>query len=228
MSDFETVRTGFSGSWSDVETALAALDRIEAEVVRLTVETEIQDERRAKAERAAERLRDQNAEQVAHGLRLAEEVERLRAALADMTAHAATLQATLNDVRADRESLEREVERLRANYDAKCAEFETAKEPVFAEGMRQGCEDLMMEAAKMADENERLRAENESVKYEVAANRRAYEEAAEKVERLRADAELARPVLEYVSRGRRFVGVEPYPDAQARRALGQILEGTSE
>jgi len=29
----------------------------------------------------------------------------------------------------------------------------------------------------------------------------------------------ARPVLEYVSRGRGFVDVEPYPDAGARRAL---------
>lgn len=29
-------------------------------------------------------------------------------------------------------------------------------------------------------------------------------------------------VLEYVSRGRRYVGVEPYPDFEARRALGRL------
>lgn len=31
----------------------------------------------------------------------------------------------------------------------------------------------------------------------------------------------ARTVLEYVSRGRRYVDVEPYPDALARRVLGE-------
>lgn len=29
-------------------------------------------------------------------------------------------------------------------------------------------------------------------------------------------------VLEYVSRGRRYVGVTPYPDFEARRALGRL------
>lgn len=29
-------------------------------------------------------------------------------------------------------------------------------------------------------------------------------------------------VLEYVSRGRHYVGVEPYPDFEARRALGRL------
>lgn len=33
-------------------------------------------------------------------------------------------------------------------------------------------------------------------------------------------------VAAYVSRGRRFVGVEPYPDATARRALGALPEMT--
>jgi hypothetical protein len=33
-----------------------------------------------------------------------------------------------------------------------------------------------------------------------------------------------RKVLEYVSRGRRYVDVEKYPDATARRALGRILD----
>jgi hypothetical protein len=37
---------------------------------------------------------------------------------------------------------------------------------------------------------------------------------------LRAECEAMRPIVEYVSRGRGFVGVEPYPDASARRALG--------
>lgn len=34
-----------------------------------------------------------------------------------------------------------------------------------------------------------------------------------------------RQVLEYVSRGRRFVDVEPYPDSLARRALGAMMDG---
>ena len=38
--------------------------------------------------------------------------------------------------------------------------------------------------------------------------------------------EAAKPVLEYVSRGRRFVDVEKYPDATARRALGMFPEST--
>jgi hypothetical protein len=37
------------------------------------------------------------------------------------------------------------------------------------------------------------------------------------------DADVVR-VLEYVSRGRGFVGVERYPDSEARRALGRIRE----
>lgn len=42
---------------------------------------------------------------------------------------------------------------------------------------------------------------------------------AEQAERERDEA---RAVLEYVSRGRRYVDVEPYPDATARRILGAI------
>lgn len=34
-----------------------------------------------------------------------------------------------------------------------------------------------------------------------------------------------RQVLEYVSAGRRYVDVTPYPDAQARRALGALGDG---
>jgi hypothetical protein len=44
-------------------------------------------------------------------------------------------------------------------------------------------------------------------------------------ERLLAQAELIglmRPVVEYVSRGRSFVDVGPYPDGAARRALGAL------
>lgn len=33
------------------------------------------------------------------------------------------------------------------------------------------------------------------------------------------------PILEYVSRGKGYVGVEPYPDASARRVLGMIRDG---
>lgn len=36
--------------------------------------------------------------------------------------------------------------------------------------------------------------------------------------------EQARPVLEHVSRGRGFLGVEPYPDATARRVLGAWID----
>lgn len=37
-----------------------------------------------------------------------------------------------------------------------------------------------------------------------------------------------RKVLEYVARGRRYVDVEKYPDATARRALGRILDEEAE
>lgn len=49
---------------------------------------------------------------------------------------------------------------LAAHGKGKCVpadEFEKAKEPIFAEGMRAGCEDLMREAARMDEENARLR-----------------------------------------------------------------------
>lgn len=43
-------------------------------------------------------------------------------------------------------------------------------------------------------------------------------------EALRAVAEAARPVLGYVSMGRRYVDVEPYPDATARRVLANLVD----
>jgi hypothetical protein len=43
--------------------------------------------------------------------------------------------------------------------------------------------------------------------------------------RLEDAMKAARPVLEYVSRGRRGVGIGRYPDAEARRALGLADEG---
>jgi hypothetical protein len=52
-----------------------------------------------------------------------------------------------------------------------------------------------------------------------------YSIAMAKVAELEAERDRLReaiPVLEYVSRGRRFVDVEPYPDATARRVLGAL------
>jgi regulator of replication initiation timing len=124
-------------------------EALEAENERLRAERDKALEDGFEAEREVERLRQWKAIAESVGgddVNAANEVERLRALLDSQGAEVKRLRV--------------ENERLRAAYDAKCAEFETAKEPVFAEGMRQGCEDLMMEAAKMADENERLRAEN--------------------------------------------------------------------
>lgn len=45
------------------------------------------------------------------------------------------------------------------------------------------------------------------------------------LEGLRACAAAMRPVVEYVSAGRRYVDVEPYPDGAARAALGLVTNG---
>lgn len=42
------------------------------------------------------------------------------------------------------------------------------------------------------------------------------------VARLRAALAATLPVLQYVSYGRRYVDVQPYPDATARKLLGEI------
>lgn len=42
------------------------------------------------------------------------------------------------------------------------------------------------------------------------------------IARLRAALAATLPVLQYVSNGRSFVDVEPYPDAAARKLLGEI------
>lgn len=44
------------------------------------------------------------------------------------------------------------------------------------------------------------------------------------IDRLNEIIELARPVLQHVSRGRRAAFIDPYPDATARKALGAISD----
>lgn len=77
-------------------------------------------------------------------------------------------------------------------------------------------------------EIDRLTAERDDLAHEIDCNTAEFERAG--FERDAARAELAAlrervlPILEYVSRGRRFVDVEPYPDAEARAVLGEVLD----
>lgn len=84
--------------------------------------------------------------------------------------------SSICQIHCQKEKLEAELARHGKGKCVPADEFERAKEPIFAEGMRAGCEDLMREAARMDTENEQLK-EN--------ARRRQ-----EQVERL--EAELAR------------------------------------
>lgn len=49
-------------------------------------------------------------------------------------------------------------------------------------------------------------------------------EAANRIEKLEAALIQAKPVVEYVSMGRGYIGVDIYPDATARRVNAQIQE----
>lgn len=61
----------------------------------------------------------------------------------------------------------------------------------------------MAGVAQLQAEVERLRTENRALRNAVA---------------------YLHPVAAYVSRGRRYVDIEPYPDAGARRALGVLAD----
>jgi len=171
MNDFETVREFKQAQViktleAEVErlraglamqktAAMKGIELREAEVERLRGELSDMTELAAGIERVkldAKAHHDQH-HNGAEVIRLSRKVERLRAE----NEH---LRARLGDpFEIDR--LKKEVERLRATHGkGKCVpadEFEKAKEPVFAEGMRAGCEDLMMEAARLDAEVERLR-----------------------------------------------------------------------
>jgi hypothetical protein len=74
---------------------------------------------------------------------------------------------------------------------------------------------LRAELAEAIQEQERFARE---ARDSAATAGRALRELSE----VRALIARMRPVLEYVSRGRGYVGVEPYPDATARFALGAL------